>query len=190
MQSKLRFLVQIVAGTLFLGGTGTIAQTGTNESLMTLAHNKFDDFRSAAEKNAFELFFQKTADGQKVDLTPQFDTGADPLDTKILTDPTYADLWGEARTIKADWIVWLCTDPKASAKVTSRGIEIAGARIDGIVDLAWEKIQFPLRMFNCFFKGTLILDRSSLRSLQLQGRPHRGFTGGRPDRFGWGRSNR
>lgn len=169
MRSKLRFFVQIVANILFLAGTCTIAQTGANEGLMTLAHNKFNDFSSVAEKNAFEVFFQKTADGQKVDLTPQFETGTDPQDIKILTDPTYADLWGEARTIKADWIVWVCTDPKASAKVTSRGIEIAGARIDGIVDLAWERIQFPLRMFKCFFKGTLILDRSSLRSLQLQG---------------------
>jgi hypothetical protein len=169
MRSKLRFFVQLVASILFLAGSTTIAQTGANEGLMTLAQSKFNDFRSAAERNAFEVFFQKTADGEKVDLTPRFQTGADPLDIKILTDPNYADLWGEARTIKAEWIVWVCTDPKASAKVTSRGIEIAGARIDGKVDLAWEKIQFPLRMFKCFLKGTLILNRCSLRSLQLQG---------------------
>jgi hypothetical protein len=166
---RLRSFILIVASTLFLAGPVTIAQTGGDEDLMDLALLKFKDFGSAGEEKAFETFLKKTADGQKVDLTPQFEIGTDPYDVKILTDPTYADLWGKARTIKAEWIVWLCTDPKASAKVTSRGIEIDGARIDGIVDLAWAKIQFPLRMFNCDFSRTLILDRCSLRSLQLQG---------------------
>ena len=66
MRSKLRFFVQIAASILFLAGTGTIAQTGASEGLMTLAQNKFNDFSSPAEKNAFELFFQKIADGKLI----------------------------------------------------------------------------------------------------------------------------
>ena len=169
IQRKLRSFVQVLASISLLAASTAIAQTDADEDLMTLAHNKFKDFRSEAERNAFYVFFQKTADGEKVDLTPQFQSGSDRFDVKILTDPNYADLWEEGRTIRAEWITWVCTDPKASAKVTARGIEIAGARIDGKVDLAWEKIQFPLRMFKCFFKGTLILNRCGLRSLQLQG---------------------
>jgi len=77
-------------------------------------------------------------------------------------------IYGNDRVIKAEWLKWLCTDPKASAKVTSRGIELAGARIQGKLDLAWVRIQFPLRTFRCAFANDIILDRAAVAGLQLQ----------------------
>jgi hypothetical protein len=149
--------------------TGHDGTDGCRRKPYHSGEKKFTDLSSEEEKKAFETFFQKTQYGQKVDLTPPSQTETDSLDDKIVTDPVYADLWGKGRTIKADWIVWTCCDPQASAKVTSRGIEIASAQIEEAVDLAWAKNQFPLRMCKCSFRGTLILNRTNLRSLQLQG---------------------
>jgi hypothetical protein len=169
MGHNCRSFIAIVASALFLVGKITMAETASDESLITLAHKKFTNFGSDEERKAFENLIQKTQDGEKADLTPELKTVADPLDRKILTDPVYAGLWEKDRVIKAEWLEWLCIDPKASAKVTtSRGIEIAGARLEGKVDLAWAKIQFPLRAFKCAFTDDIILDRATIGSLQFQ----------------------
>jgi len=168
MGQKCCCLIAIIASAFFLIAQATMAETASDENLITLAHKKFTNSSSDEEKDAFDKFFQKTQDGEKVDLTPELTAVTDPRDLKILTDPLYAGLWKKDRVIKAEWLTWLCIDPKASAKVTSRGIEIAGARIEGKVDLAWAKIQFPLRTFRCAFTNEIILDRATVGSLQLQ----------------------
>ena len=52
-----------------------------------------------------------------------------------------------------------------------------GARIDESLDLASARVQFPLRTFKCAFTQDLVLDRSILRSLQLQGTYLKNLTG-------------
>jgi sRNA-binding regulator protein Hfq len=168
MRGNFRCFIGIVASALLLAGKVTMAQTAAADDLITLAHKKFSNFKSEEEGKAFETFFAKTQDGEKADLTPELKAVTDPRDLKILTDPVYAGLWGEDRVIKAEWLEWLCTDPTASTKVTSRGIEIAGARIEGKVDLSWANIQFPLRTFKCAFTDDMILNRAKVGSLQLQ----------------------
>jgi hypothetical protein len=150
-----------------------------------LAHERFTNISSDKERKAFETFFKNTQRGERVDLTPELDAHNDvcPLinpafaivserdriiEADILTNPVYADIWEKDRVILADWINWLCTDPKASAKVTSNGIDLAGAKIEGGVNLAWTKLQFPLRTYKCAFNKDISLDRASLRSIQLQ----------------------
>jgi hypothetical protein len=132
-----------------------------DEDLITLARLRFTAFGCDDEGRVFEKLIQKTGRGEKANFVP---------DTKseILTNPVNAGSWGKDRIIRAEWIVWLCTDPKASGLVTSHGIEIIGARVDGVLDLAWAKIQFPLRATECAFTDDLILNQSSLRCLELQ----------------------
>jgi hypothetical protein len=168
MRGNFRCFIGIVASAVLLAGKVTMAQTAAADDLVTLAHKKFGNFRSEEERKAFETFFEKTQDGEKADLTPDLKPVTDPRDLKILTDPVYAGLWGEDRVIKAEWLKWLCIDPRASTKVTSSGIEIAGARIQGKVDLSWANIQFPLRTFKCAFTDDVILNRAKVGSLQLQ----------------------
>jgi hypothetical protein len=69
--------------------------------------------------------------------------------------------------IKAEWLRWLCTDPQASAKIPSTGIYITGTWVKGELDLRWTKIAFPLRASYCKFTDNIVLDRSTIRSLQL-----------------------
>ena len=160
----------IVAGALILAGKATMAQTAADEDLVHLAkkHFRYESIPDE-EKKAFDIFFLNIQAGTAVDVAPKRDPATDDRDWKILTDPVYAELWEKERVVKADWLVWICTYPKASEEVTSTGVEIVGARIDGQVALAYAKTQFPLRASRCAFKEDIVLDRSILRSLQLQG---------------------
>jgi hypothetical protein len=161
--------IQIVASTLILAETVTMAQTSPDEDLITLARKRFTEFSSDDEREAFEKLFRQIQQGERADYTPDLKQEKDPQMELILTDPVYADVWKKDRIIKGEWLVWVCTDPKASAKVTSKGIDIARARIDGNVDLTWAKVQFPLRAFKSAFTETIVLNRSILSSLDLQG---------------------
>jgi hypothetical protein len=140
-------------------------------------HFKYESIRSEEEKRAFDTFFQKTQDGEQADLTPDLKTVTDTLDSKILTDPVYAVLWQRDRVIQAEWLNWLCTDTQASAKVTSKGIQITRARIVGDVKLSWVKIEFPLRTYECAFTGAIDLNRAILRTLDLQSTHIKGLDG-------------
>ena len=144
---------------LILPDKTTMADVTNQVSLLELAKNRFANIEPARE-NLFERFFRDAADGVKTDCTRGSDTEDDPANAKA---------WTEDRIIPAEWLSWLCTDPRAAAKITSRGIEIDGVKIDGRLDLAWAKIQFPIRTFKCAFTGKIILDRSILLSLDLQG---------------------
>src|ERR1700730_4282532 len=147
----------IVASALILVGKVTMAQTADGEDLVHLAEKHFGyESIPDEEKKAFDRFFQRTKEGEKADLTPDLKS---VTDLKTLTDPAYEESWGKHRIVKADCLVWICTDPQASAKVTSKGIEIVGARIDGQVALAYAKTQFPLRWCGGVFKEEICLDR-------------------------------
>jgi hypothetical protein len=94
---------------------------------------------------------------------------------KIQTDPIYGDLWEKDRVIKAEWLIWVCSDPKASKKITLRGIEIVGARIEEKVDLDCALISFPLRFFTCAFAKSVSLTGTRLPFLDLGGSSLRGL---------------
>jgi hypothetical protein len=144
------------------------ADPSATVDLVTLAKNHFTQFKSDDEKAVFYTFFQSVQEGRKTDLRPNIENVSDSRDLKILTDPVNAGLWADDRVIKAEWINWLCTDVEASKKVTSRGIEIDEARISGQMDLSWLKLEFPIIIFKCGFTDDVILDRTTIRSLQLQ----------------------
>lgn len=91
----------IVGSIFILVGNGTLAETTLGDTLISLAHKKFTNFASEKERKAFEKFFQKTQDGEKVDFTPEVKTMSDPLDMRILTDPAYAGLWEKDRVVQA-----------------------------------------------------------------------------------------
>jgi hypothetical protein len=72
-------------------------------------------------------------------------------------------------SIRADCLVWLCTDKKAAALVTFRGVRVSGATIEGTVDLEWATISFPLQVVSCKFTDPIILKNSSLFGLSFEG---------------------
>jgi len=74
-------------------------------------------------------------------------------------DPTNrtanAGSWTKERTVRADLIVWLITDPIVSARIHYSGLGLGGARIDGPLDLSNLKTDLPLTFRNCFVPGRM-----------------------------------
>lgn len=78
-----------------------------------------------------------------------------------------AAAWSSNRTLRANRLAWLCTDPVASALVTSRGIEIVGFRIDGVLNLRSSHIPFQLTAYKCVFTDDIFLGRCHIAALSL-----------------------
>ena len=86
-----------------------------------------------------------------------------------LNDRANGDNWGEERTLRAELIVWLCTDSEAVEHLTHRGLEIVGAKISGRLNLEFASLDFPLIFRNCHFTEAIILKRAKLKFLNLSG---------------------
>jgi hypothetical protein len=112
------------------------------QALQFLAANRFDQDISLAE----EKLFDAASNGKEADCT---------------------SLLEGDRIIRGDRLSWLCTNPDASAQVTSRGVSIVGAQIDGELKLEWARISFPVRARRCSFQETIFLQKSRLVALLL-----------------------
>ena len=72
-------------------------------------------------------------------------------------DPGNAGEWGNARTISASAIEWLCTDRVAASRVTHKGIQVHGAKVAESLDLSFADVPFPVGLFGCAFTDPLLL---------------------------------
>src|SRR5712671_3238744 len=122
-----------------------LAASPTKPTLLELANAKFKSPPlSAAEKE----LFTKTETGDTASALTNDDNGDNPAKAKN---------WGPERVIRAECLVWLCTDPEAVKRVTFRGVEINGMRVDGKLDLAFARIPFGLFTWKCAFADEIIL---------------------------------
>lgn len=124
--------------------------------LLELARERFTNTLSLAE----EKLFRAAASGRVADCRSGSEEGDDPANSSN---------WGKDRIVKANRLAWLCTDPTASALVTYRGIFVTGARIEGILDLEWANIAFPLVISKCAIGQTIKLRHCHLHTLNLFG---------------------
>ena len=146
-----------VNGVLLMHGSIDEAEGATDNAskVVNLAREKFGTLSHAEEK-----LFEAAANGKVADYS---------ADSKEDNDPAGAKKWGDERTLKADRIAWLCTDPQASALVSYRGIQVKGARIDGELDLLFAKIPFPLVFEKSAFPGQIIRSQAKVCALFLSG---------------------
>jgi sRNA-binding regulator protein Hfq len=80
-----------------------------------------------------------------------------------------ANNWEERRIIKADRIEWLCRDKQAKELVTNSGIQVTGAKIEGIVNISFTEIPFSLRFSRCVFNKDISVQYSKIKFLDLDG---------------------
>jgi len=123
--------------------------------LLKLAKERYTNLSPAEEK-----FFRAVAKGEPADFSGASDEE---------NDPSHADKWPAERALNADRLAWLCTNSAASKLVTHRGILVLGAQVNGILNLEWTDITFPLNMRNCAFSGSILLNQANLSSLDLFG---------------------
>jgi hypothetical protein len=193
MRSGFQTFIWIVAGLLISAAPITEALSLEEPDLTVLARQRFRSL-SPGEAVVFEEFCREIQAGQAVDFTPS-DVASrltpDPsstvptlrnrrlttLDDRLLADPIYSDLWGRERTIKSDWISWLCRDHEASAKVPPQGITLIGARVTGPLNLAWTNVPFPIRLWRCAITGDIELTQAMVCKLELTGTYMQGLFG-------------
>lgn len=84
-------------------------------------------------------------------------------------DPSASQKWGDDRTVPAEFLAWLVTDPRAHEFVSPDGLTIAGARITGQVHLADREVAFPLTLQNCEVADGIDLSQAHTSSLSF---PH------------------
>ncbi|EKU96734.1 hypothetical protein Lepto7375DRAFT_0639 [Leptolyngbya sp. PCC 7375] len=71
--------------------------------------------------------------------------------------------------ISARLLVWLCTDADAVAQIPHWGIRVFNAQIEGLLNLQYAEIDFPLIFRQCLFTEAIRLECASLPSLDLSG---------------------
>jgi hypothetical protein len=72
-------------------------------------------------------------------------------------------------TVRAEFIRFLALQTDSSAPVHTRGIQLKGAYIDGILELSHCTLNFPLALQTCFFNKILYLLDTNLHGLSLGG---------------------
>src|SRR5262245_17726024 len=90
--------------------------------------------------------------------------GPDANPDNPANDPTHGKDWGPERSVRAELVRWLHTDPEVSRQIDPSGLGIAGARITGTLDLSYVKADTPITLVRCY-----IPDGIDLTSSQLQG---------------------
>jgi sRNA-binding regulator protein Hfq len=124
------------------------------EKLIELAKKRFEDFGEADE-----VLFTAVADGTLANYTEGGDK--DKIEN--------AGGWTERRIIKANRIEWLCRDRQAKELVTDKGILVKGAKIEGVVDISFAEIPFPLGFSRCVFTEVINIQHSRIKDLSLNG---------------------
>jgi len=83
-------------------------------------------------------------------------------------DPTKASTWGADRTIRAPLLIWLMSDPHASTYVHPSGIGLGGARISGVLDLSFLKVETPITLVDCAIDDGINLSDAETQSIALR----------------------
>jgi hypothetical protein len=121
-----------------LVGTNISANPGA--TLEAMAQQKFGASLTAAERTLL-----RSAPLRDV---PWFGPSDDP--DNPVNDTAHADKWGADRTVRAEVVSWMLADQNAAQFVHPSGLALAGARIDGSLDLSYATVGRPLTLIRCY----------------------------------------
>ncbi len=85
-----------------------------------------------------------------------------------VNDPAKAETWGRERTIRAELLAWLLSDPEASKLVHPSGVGIAAARIVGKLDLSYLDVIHPVTLLDCSIPDGIDLSHAHVKSIDLR----------------------
>jgi hypothetical protein len=127
----------------------------TSNSLLLLAEERYETLSEAERKTV-----SASATGEWAVCSPE--DGNLPEN-----DPANAGGWGPERAIRAELLQWLCIAATARDLIQPYGIRVAGARVEGTLELSFGTISIPLYFRACSFSLGIRLINSSLPELGL-----------------------
>jgi hypothetical protein len=77
--------------------------------------------------------------------------------------------WGRKREVDAQLIRWICVDRGARERIDPAGLQIAGAKITGALDLSFVNVPWPIVLMHCAFTRDAYLQEVELPMLALDG---------------------
>ncbi len=154
-----------LALTLLLAGSAPAAaaasdttDSAASQRLEELAHARFGPSLSAAE-----LKMVRTAPLRNVAWVGANDDPESPSN-----DPSFSEQWGPERTIRAELLAWLVTDPECAKHIHPSGVGIAGARIQGDIDLSYMIAAKPITLISSSIGDGINLENAHLDGLAIR----------------------
>ena len=132
-------------------------QTDPGANLVKLAKQKFGVLNRAEQ-----LLVAAAAVRNLVWLGPS----PDPSDPSNAV--THGDKWGPERSVRAEVIRWLASDPGAAAFVHPSGPGFAGARVTGEIDFSYLVLPRPITMLDCYIPDGIDLTYSHTQGIDLR----------------------
>jgi hypothetical protein len=133
-----------------------MARVFSNEPpLLRLARDRFG--AELTETDA--KFFLAVANNDWADLRTSPDATFDPQEPSS---------WAGSPTLKADRLIWVCTDPAATKLVPSRGVSLRGVTVAGKIDLYRSNVPFSVSIYDCLFTNGLNISHAKLQELDLR----------------------
>jgi hypothetical protein len=132
-----------------------LARIWANEPpLVRLARDRFgDEFTETDAK-----FFAAVAAGEWADFRPSSDA---KYDAELLTS------WNDSVTLKADRVIWLCSEPSATRLVPSRGIWLRGVKIVDALTFYRGTVPFSLTFFDCMLDSGLNVRYAKVQEIDI-----------------------
>jgi hypothetical protein len=127
-------------------------------ALDAMAQRKFGASLSAAER--------KLLRAAPLRDVPWFGPSDDP--DNAANDPARGESWGPDRTVRAELIAWLLSDPDVSRFVHPSGLALAGARITGNLDLSYATVDKPLTLVRCYVPDGIKLLSAHLQDITVR----------------------
>ncbi|MGB0074736.1 MAG: hypothetical protein WBP71_17445 [Terracidiphilus sp.] len=128
-----------------------------NDELLKAAKERFQDLSEAEER-----VLSATKSERAV-------CGSDDDSSNPTNDPKGGERWDKTRTIRADVIGWLCRNAAIYGRSASDGINVYGAKVEGILDLSYTDIPIPLWFDRCYFNNEVWLKNAKIPTLTLKG---------------------
>lgn len=127
-------------------------------ALEAMAQQKFGAALDPAER--------KLLHAAPLRAVPWFGPNDDP--DSAANDTAHGEKWGAERTVRAEFIEWLVSDPQPSQFIHPSGLALAGARIAGSLDLSYATVDKPLTLIRCYVPEGINLSSAHLQDITVR----------------------
>ncbi len=150
--------LSLAAGAHATNSDGFAGSESQNAPLEAMAQKKFGTALTAAERKLLRAAPMRALAW----LGPDDDPDSHANDT------AQAEHWGPERTVRADIISWLTSEPGASRFVHPSGLGLAGARIAGKLDLSYATVDKPITLVKCYVPDGIDLSSAHLEDFEVR----------------------